>query len=188
MPRSQVGDRCAVERKGRADQGRWTVGGGRKPRNRTMASSSTTLLRVANCGSGTPCSVPGPTARFMNSRAMAEANSLAVSAASAGQRNARGGNCGPPVPRMSISPGRDRGCGIVPSQTAWRPGAELSLRLPHVMNTEWPGASPSGGELAVASPMGAAPPASRSASQAFHAALMTFFAKAGSLSAKVSIW
>jgi hypothetical protein len=33
---------------------------------------------------------------------MAEANSLAVSAASAGQRNARGGNCGPPVPRMSI--------------------------------------------------------------------------------------
>ena len=95
-----------------------------KPRNRTVASSSTTLLRVANCGSGAPVSVPGPTARFMNSRAIAEANSLAVSAASAGQRNARGGNCGPPVPRMSISPGRDRGCGIEPNQTAWQPGAQ----------------------------------------------------------------
>jgi hypothetical protein len=87
--------------------------GSKSPVNRTVASSSTTLLRVANCGSGAPVSVPGPTARFMNSRAMAEANSLAVSAASAGQRNARGGNCGPPVPRMSISPGRDRGCGTL---------------------------------------------------------------------------
>src|ERR1700730_4478950 len=59
-----------------------------KSRSRTAVSSSATLLRVVQRGSGMAFAESGPTARFTNSRAIAEANSLAVSAASAGQKNA----------------------------------------------------------------------------------------------------
>ena len=61
-----------------------------------------------------------------------------------------GGNCGPPVPRMSISPGRDRGCGIEPSQTR-----RTIAPLASCMNMERP-VPPRAANLPSLPPMGAA--------------------------------
>jgi len=62
-----------------------------KSRSRTEASSSAMRFSLAHVGSRTSGSDCGPTARLMNSLAIAAAISLADSAASAGHRNARAG-------------------------------------------------------------------------------------------------
>jgi len=88
MIRSKVDDVAPCNAKGAQTSVLAPCAPEEKSRSRTAVNSSATLLRVVHCGSVISVAESAPTAKFTNSRAIVDANWLAVSAASAGHKNA----------------------------------------------------------------------------------------------------